>query len=230
MIVKVWNMLLLITESTEVSRFSPRLLWRFWLSRNQPHKAIQALEAAMAAERGMLGRCLGEYLQDLPLSTAFVQHSIKTHLVRWVTHWDPFDEVSDPLRPIWWGEWPIETRLMGWVTHWDIFDEVSDPLRPVWWGVTHLMKWVTHWDPFDEVNDLWPIINKIRSLNFWRPKKKVLTACKKCEFGSKKLRGACAGKRSYVSVCVCVHAYMCVCAHVCVCVSEWWNEHILMSL
>ena len=62
-------------------------------------------------------------------------------------------------------------------------------------------------------------------------KKKVLTACKKCEFGSKKLRGACAGKRSYVSVCVCACLHVCVCACMCMCVwvMKWAYPYVFVS-
>ncbi|XP_076465994.1 spatacsin-like [Babylonia areolata] len=69
-------------DSVEESTFNPRLLWRYWLLRNEPRRAINALEAAMARERGMLGRLLEDYLRDLSLTSAFVQHMVKTHLLR----------------------------------------------------------------------------------------------------------------------------------------------------
>ncbi|XP_070207763.1 spatacsin-like isoform X2 [Littorina saxatilis] len=72
---------LLGNGSVEDNKFSNHQMWKFWLSRNQPQQAIQALETAIAAEKGMLGHCLEQYLHDLPLSAGFVQHHIKSHLL-----------------------------------------------------------------------------------------------------------------------------------------------------
>ncbi|KAL8574758.1 hypothetical protein ACOMHN_035875 [Nucella lapillus] len=69
-------------EATEERGFTPRLLWRYWLGRNQPGPAIRALEVAMATERGMLGTLLDQYLRDLRLASAITQHQVQTHLLR----------------------------------------------------------------------------------------------------------------------------------------------------
>lgn len=72
----------MISESDLETRFPARYLWRYWLSRNNAHRAVKTLDRAFSSSHDQ--SCLAEYMQDLPLSAGFIQDHIKTHLLTYV--------------------------------------------------------------------------------------------------------------------------------------------------